>query len=49
MNIISTICNGKISLKEAEFKQRDIEKKIEDLRDYKNNAEEEEEINGVLL
>ena len=40
LNFISAIYNGKISLKEAEFKQRDIEKK-EDLRGYRNNAEEE--------
>ena len=52
LNFISAIYDGKISLKEAEFKQRDIEKKIEDLRDYTNNAgeeEENEEINGVLI
>ena len=48
LNSISAIYNGKISLKEAEFKQRDLEKKIEDLRGYKNNAEEEK-INGALM
>ena len=40
LNFISAIYNGKISLKEAEFKQRNLEKRIEDLRGYKNNAEE---------
>ena len=51
LNFISAIDNGKISLKEAEFKQRDLEKRIKDLRGYKNNAEEEknEEINCVLV
>ena len=50
LNFISAIYNGEISLKEAEFKQRDLEKK-EDLRDHKNNAEEEEkeEIDEVLM
>ena len=48
---ISAIYNGEISLKEAEIKQRDLDKKKEDLRDYKNKAEEEEkeEINEVLM
>ena len=41
LNFISAIYNGKISLKEADFKQIDLEKRIEDLRDHKNNAEEE--------
>ena len=51
LHFFSAFYNGKISLKETEFKQRDIEKKIEDLRGYRNNAEEEEkeEINGVFL
>ena len=50
LNFISAISNGEISLKEAELKQRDIEK-IEDLRGYRNDAEEEEKekINGVLM
>ena len=50
LNFISAIYNGEITLKKAEFKQREI-KKIEDLRGYKNNAEKEkkEEINGVLM
>ena len=48
---ISAIYNDEISLKEAEIKQRDLDKKKEDLRDYKNKAEEEEkeEINEVLM
>ena len=37
LNFLSAIYNGEISLKEAEVKQR-----IEDLRGYKNNAEEKE-------
>ena len=51
LNFISAISNGEISLKEAELKQRDIEKKPEDLRSYRNDAEEEEKekINGVLM
>ena len=51
LNFLSAIYNGEISLKEAEFKQRNLEKKIEDLRGYKNNAEEKEkeEINEVLM
>ena len=32
LNFISDIYNGKISLKEAEFKQRNIEKIIEELQ-----------------
>ena len=32
LNFLSDICNGKISLKEAEFNQRNLEKKIEDLQ-----------------
>ena len=42
LNFISAIYSSKISWKEAEIKQRDLEKKIEDLRDYRKNAEEEE-------
>ena len=51
LNFISAIYNGEISLKEAEFKQKKYRKKIKNLRDYKNNAEEKEkeEINGVLM
>ena len=32
LNFISAISNGKISLKEAEFKERNLEKEIEDLQ-----------------
>ena len=32
LNFLSDIYNGKISLKEAEFKQRDLERKIEELK-----------------
>ena len=48
LNFLSDIHNSQISLKEAEFKQRDLERKIEEIRGYKlNNAEEE--IDGVLM
>ena len=51
LSFISAIHNGEISLKEAEFKQRDLEKKIEELQfNYKpKNKKEKEEINGVLM
>ena len=47
LNFISDIYNGNISLKEAEFFQRKLEKKIEDLQfSYKpKNEKEKEEIN----
>ena len=47
LNFISDIYNGKTSLKEAEFFQRKLEKKIEDLQfSYKpKNEKEKEEIN----
>ena len=50
-NFLSDICNGKTSLKEAEFKQRDLEKKTEGLQFYyiPKNKKEKEEINGVLM
>ena len=35
LKFISAIYNGEIWLKQAESKQNDLEKKIEDLRDYK--------------
>ena len=47
LNFILAIYNRQISLKEAEFKQRNLEKKIEELKfNYKpkNKKEEEEEI-----
>ena len=47
LNFILAIYNRQISLKEAEFKQRNLEKKIEELKfNYKpKNKKEEEEIN----
>ena len=50
LNFLSTVYNGEITLKEAEFLQRDLEKKLEELRfGYRpENAEEEEKINGLL-
>ena len=42
LDFISAIYNAKISLKEAEIKQRDLEKEIEDLKGYRlKNAEKE--------
>ena len=42
LDFISAIYNVKISLKEAEIKQRDLEKEIEDLKGYRlKNAEKE--------
>ena len=51
LNFLSAIYNGEISLKEAEISQRDLEKKIEELKyNYKpKNVEEKEEIIGVLM
>ena len=51
LNFLSAIYNEEISLKEAETNQRNLEKKLEHLRGYKNNAEEKEkeEINRVLM
>ena len=51
LNFISTIYNGEISLKEAELKHGDLEKKIEELKGYrlKTAEEEEKEINEVLI
>ena len=51
LNFLSAIYNGEISLKEAEFFQRKIEKKIEELKfDYRpKNEKEKEGINGVLM
>ena len=51
LNFLSAIYNGKITLKEAEISQRNLEKKIEELKyNYKpENVEEKEEINGVLM
>ena len=51
LNFILAIYIGEVSLKEAEIKQTDLEKKIEDLNfNYKpKNEKEKEEINGVLM
>ena len=51
LNFLSAIYNGEISLKEAEISQRNLEKKIEELKyNYKpENVEEKEEINCVLM
>ena len=51
LNFLPYIYNGKISLKEAEFFQRNLEKKIEELRfnSKPKNAIEEEEIYRVLM
>ena len=51
LNFISDIYNGKISLKEVEFFQRNLEKKIEDLQfSYKpKNEKEKEETNEVSM
>ena len=50
LNFLSAIYNGDIPLKEAEFKQRDFEKEIENLQFYyiSKNKEEEEKIERVL-
>ena len=47
---LSGIYYGEISLKEAEFKQRDLEKEIENLQFYylPKNKEEKEKIEEVL-
>ena len=51
LNFLSAIYNGEISLKEAEFFQRNLEKKIEELGfNYKpKNIKEKKEINEVLM
>ena len=51
LNFLSAIYNGKISLKEAKFKQRDLEKEIEELQFYyiPKNKEEIKEIKRVLM
>ena len=52
LDFIGAIYNSKISLKEAEIKQGDLENKTEELKDYRlKNPEEEEkkEINEVLM
>ena len=51
LNFLSNIYNDKISLKETEVLQKDLEKKVEELKfGYRpENAEEKEEINRVLM
>ena len=51
LNFLLNIYNGKISLKEAEFKQRDLEKIIYELQfNYTpKNKREKEEVDGVLM
>ena len=51
LNFLSAIYNGKVSLKEAEISQKNLEKKIGELKfNYKSeSAEEKEEINRVLM
>ena len=51
LNFLSAIYNGEISLKEVETSQRNLEKKIEELKlDYRpKNEKEKEEINGGLM
>ena len=41
LNFLSAIQNDEISLKEAEFKQKDLEE-ISNLKIYRNNVEKEE-------
>ena len=44
LNFLSDIYNGKISLKKAEFRQRDLEIKIRDLKfGYKSKDKKEKE------
>ena len=51
LNFLWAIYNGEISLKEAETSQRNLEKKIEELKfNYRpENAEEKEGVNVVLM
>ena len=50
LNFLSDIYNGKISLKEAEFKQRDLEKKIDNLKfGYKSKDKKEKEEKSQVL
>ena len=51
LNFLSNIYNGKISLKEAGFKQKDLEKKTEELQVYyiPKKKKEKEEIDRVLM
>ena len=51
LNFLLDIFNGKITLKKAEINQRDLNKKIEELKyNYKpKNEKEKEEINEELM
>ena len=50
LNFLLDIFNGKITLKKAEINQRDLNKKTEELSNYKSkNKKEKEEINKVLM
>ena len=51
LSSISAIYKGEISLKETDFFQKELEKKIEELQfDYRSKKKKEkEEINGVLM
>ena len=51
LNFLSAIYNGEIYLKEADISQRNLEKKIKELKfDYRpKNEKEKEEINGALI
>ena len=51
LNFLSSIYNGQTTLKEAEFRQKDLYDEINELKyNYKpKNVEEKEEINGVLM
>ena len=51
LNFLSDIYNGRVSLKEAEIKQKYLRNKIEELKfGYRpENAEEKEEIDKVLM
>ena len=50
LTLLSDIYNGKISLKEAKFKQRDLEKKIDNLKfGYKSKDKKEKEEKSQVL
>ena len=49
VSFLSAVYNGEISLKEAEISQRKMMEKIEELRDYKPENTEREEMSGVLM
>ena len=49
VSFLSAVYNGEISLKEAEISQRKMEEKIEELRGYRPENAERDEISGVLM